>query len=73
MEAKEVGNNVKNLMKENNYTEKALAEKMGNLLCNTAIQERVKSMREYYLKQYSWENVATKIKDAIDKEENASL
>ena len=29
MEAKEVGNNVKNLMKENNYTEKALAEKMG--------------------------------------------
>ena len=50
-----------------------LAEKMGNLLCNTAIQERVKSMREYYLKQYSWENVATKIKDAIDKEENASL
>ena len=29
MEAKEVGNNVKNLMKKNNYTEKALAEKMG--------------------------------------------
>ena len=46
MEAKEVGNNVKNLMKENNYTEKALAEKMG--ITSKTLAKKLEGKQEFY-------------------------
>ena len=46
MEAKEVGNNVKNLMKKNNYTEKALAEKMG--ITAKTLAKKLAGKQEFY-------------------------
>ncbi len=46
MEAKEVGNNVKNLMKKHNYTEKALAEKMG--ITAKTLAKKLEGKQEFY-------------------------
>lgn len=46
MEAKEVGNNVKNLMKKNNYTEKALAKEMG--ITAKTLAKKLAGKEEFY-------------------------
>ena len=46
MEAKEVGIKVKKLMKENNYTEKALAEKMG--ITSKTLARKLAGKQEFY-------------------------
>ena len=46
MEAKEVGNRVKKLMKINNYTEKALAEKMG--ITAKTLARKLAGKQEFY-------------------------
>lgn len=46
MEAKEVGNKVKKLMKMYNYTEKALAEKMG--ITSKTLSRKLTGKQEFY-------------------------
>ncbi len=46
MEAKEVGIKVKKLMKKNNYTEKALAEKMG--ITAKTLARKLAGKQEFY-------------------------
>ena len=46
MEAKEVGNKVKKLMKMHNYTEKALAEKMG--ITAKTLAKKLAGKQEFY-------------------------
>lgn len=50
-----------------NGTAQELAEKMENALKNDEMRSAVISQRENYIKQYSWDSVADRIKNVIDK------
>lgn len=45
-----------------------LADLMERLLKDERIKENVKAKRDYYLKEYSWDSVALRMKNVIEQQ-----
>ena len=52
-------------MKEDNAQE--LAGLMEELLSNDSYKQNVKAKHDYYISEYSWDAVARRMKEAMDK------